>query len=195
VAIPVVLFLVGPPGAGKTAAARALLHRVDPVGAFFMIPKPKWTVVPGDGVCPLALAGHYDGTTFEGADTVPYNGVAAALDWWGNRADFPTLVPALTIFDGDRFSNGPVRAFFEARAGVLTLCAHLSTEDPAETVRRREARSAVQQNASWVKGRETKAARFAEAFGARGSRFFTDGRTPTTVADELTSWAGKLAAS
>jgi hypothetical protein len=192
----VVLFLVGPPGVGKTATARALLQRADPIGQRFLVAKPKWTVVPGMGgqdETSLVLAGHYDGTTFEGADNVPYNGVAAALAWWAERP-----APRVTVLDGDRFSNAGVRDFFLADARTLVLCARLVTQDQTELVRRREVRSAVKQNASWVRGRETKAQRFVEVFGAFGATFFADRRadgtplSPQDVASAVVDWAAAL---
>jgi GTPase SAR1 family protein len=108
----VVLWVVGPPGAGKTSLVRALMDHLDPGQTRYLVDKPKWTVAPGL----FAAAGHYTGSTFDGADTVPYNGVAAALSSWADGSAFGTPcgpTPPLTILDGDRFSHETAARFFD----------------------------------------------------------------------------------
>lgn len=146
-----ILFVVGAPGVGKTTLVRALLGLEGgdlPEGGY-LVPKPKWTVLPS-----AAAAGHYTGETFDGGDTVPYTGAQDALAYW--RAHLAAR--ALTVFDGDRFSN----------AGVLTwLRDHghapraLWLTAPSETLDTRRAARGSHQNAAWMKGRATKAERFA----------------------------------
>lgn len=165
---PLALFVVGAPGIGKTTLVRALMARLDPRETRYLV-YPKWTVAPGV----FAAAGHYDGGTFDGADTVPYNGVEAALDFWSNQLadDCP-----LTILDGDRFSHEGVVRYFDRSSvrgqyrngpDVGVAIALLSAPDSLCQARR-DARGS-KQNASWVAGRVTKARRFAEGFASPAS--------------------------
>lgn len=145
-----VLFIVGPPGVGKTTLVRALFATLDPLEAKYLVDKPKWTVAPG-----ICAAGHYKGDTFDGADTVPYNGVNQCLDFWTKNL---STIP-LTIFDGDRFSFPACFDFFKAKGHPVRV-AHISA--PPEVLAERRRSRGSKQNPSWMKGRETKALRFAE---------------------------------
>lgn len=144
-----VLFLVGPPGIGKTTLVRALFAKLDPLHLVHIVEKPKWTVAPG-----ICAAGHYTGTTFDGADTVPYNGVPDCLAYWDKKLSRTPL----TIFDGDRFSFPACVGFFQSRNHPIKIVHMIAS--PETLTERRTSRGATQ-NPSWVKGRETKAARFA----------------------------------
>lgn len=166
-----VLFVVGPPGVGKTTLIRRF---IEPGSAF--IGAPKWTV--GERVC---AAGHYTGAKFDGADTVPYNGVLTALAFWEQRL----VDRALTIFDGDRFSYAGVRAFFRER-DVPQLCVHLDAP-PGVLTARRAARGS-NQNETWIKGRASKASKFAADFlGTAGARIDASRSTDDLFA-ETTHW-------
>lgn len=155
----VALFVVGPPGVGKTTAIRALVGLSGPYcmteTETLEIPKPKWTVCGT-----TALAGHYRGNTFDGGDTVPYTGAREALEYW--RAH---LLPnaALTIFDGDRFSTQPSLDFIRS-TGVAVACVRLLASP--ETMTARRAHRGSNQNETWIKGRVTKANNFAAKLGA-----------------------------
>jgi hypothetical protein len=116
--------------------------------------RPKWTV--GREV---VAAGHYTGGAFDGADTVPYNGVSDALDLW----DKSLSDRRLTILDGDRFSSSKVERWFRER-GHPTIVAHLTAS--AELLAARRLQRGSNQNAAWMKGRATKAERFARRFAS-----------------------------
>lgn len=142
----IVLFVVGAPGVGKTTAIRELLP--NPI----MVPKPKWTVSSD-----IVAAGHYNGNVFDGADTVPYNGVLEALQYW----EICFSRKRLTIFDGDRFSHHSVKQWFDHR--VDRLCAvYLFADD--DTLAARRFKRGSNQYPSWIKGRVTKAVKFFETF-------------------------------
>jgi len=143
----IVVFIVGAPGVGKTTLVRELL---EPNSA--LIASPKWTV--GPTVC---AAGHYVGGKFDGADTVPYNGVQTALLFWEQRL----ASRSVTILDGDRFSFSGAREFFAER-GARDTCIYLDTAP--ETIQARRQQRGTTQNATWVKGRVSKALNFATGF-------------------------------
>jgi len=143
----VALWLVGAPGVGKTAVARSILGMY---GAYTLHPSPKWTI--GDGV---VAAGHYTGSAFDGADTVPYSGAKAALDYW--RAHLLQSA-RLTIFDGDRFSDAG--CFERVLATDVSVRIVLLTASEDVLGARRSMRGSTQ-SVTWMKGRATKAARFA----------------------------------
>jgi hypothetical protein len=116
-----------------------------------LIEKPKWTV--GENV---AAVGHYRGETFDGGDTVPYDGGDAALAYWSEHLSHRPL----TLLDGDRFSNAKVYEYFRTHARApRTVCALLTAPDGVAAARR-AARSSETQNATWVRGRATKARNF-----------------------------------
>lgn len=153
---PTVLWIVGEPGAGKTTLAREIMGCDLVPRVLSEKPDPKWTRA-GDMI---AAAGHYTGDTFDGADTVPYNGAAKALAYW---LEHYRAVP-LTIFDGDRFSHAGALEWFKTNApGHRLACVKLWLPERV-AAQRRAARSDKVQNPAWVKGRTTKAARFAELF-------------------------------
>ncbi len=165
-----VVFLVGAPGTGKTTLMRALLPEVRT-----LIASPKWTVTKD-----IVAAGHYTGDTFDGADRVPYNGVMTALEfWWQQLAGKAKL----TFFDGDRFSfNGVLDWMKEhnVRARVIHLTAS------AETLKARYEARGSNQNAIWIKGRVSKARKFAEQ---RSDTLWLESSVPTsTLADHVRRW-------
>lgn len=187
----VALWLVGPPGVGKTSVVRKLLG----FPAVGTIPKPKWTV---STALPRVAAGWYSGATFDGADTVPYNGADEALAFWRESLLRQPDIQ-VTIFDGDRFSNqGALKKVEDALAAnyhtFVSGCVHLKGS-PELLAARRKARGS-NQNEVWLKGRETKAARFAELFTAAPHRrcYSLDATPPVAELSEsveavLQTWA------
>lgn len=157
---PVILYVLGPPGVGKTTLVRQLLF--DPlrpsVKTITELPDPKWTTVDGR----ICAAGSYTGHMFDGADRVPYRGASPALDFWAaNYRDSYEL----TIFDGQRFSTKNSLGWLRASApdhaiiGVHLIATSKVLDD------RRAARGTTQ-NPAWMKGAATTAARFAAMIGA-----------------------------
>ncbi len=147
--VPGVLWVLGEPGVGKTSLVRGLIEGL----ALTYVENPKWTLAGAR----VALAGHYKGGTFDGADTVPYNAADKALEYWDVelRGKYP-----LTILDGDRFSHDRARDFFASRASVFGVL----LEGPPDLVAARRAERGSAQDPSWVAGRRTKSARFFNGF-------------------------------
>lgn len=150
---PLALFVVGAPGAGKTTICRALIERLG--GVVRWTDKPKWTVLRD-----ACFAGHYFGDVHDGADTIAYNGAAAALAYWDRALRRRTR---LTVFDGARFATQPSLDFVLKRARVVGAYVLASEADLA---RNRAARG-TDQDPAWMKGAATRADRFASAIGAR----------------------------
>jgi hypothetical protein len=164
----IALWVVGEPGVGKTTLVREVLGRAG--AERHLIARPKWTTVGG-----LVAAGHYTGAAFDGADTVPYNGARAALDFWKqmllNKATG-------TIFDGDRFSNVAVREYIGDKA--IQRCI-LMTGSPGFVQSRRDARGS-KQDPTWLRGRATKALRFFQAFPVESRVMLDLEKTPPVEA-------------
>ena len=179
------IFVVGAPGVGKTTALRAMFEELDPAGAAFLTESPKWTVCPGA----YAAAGHYTGGPFDGADTVPYNGAAAAVD--ALLANLQAWSVPIVVFDGDRFS---ARTHLDlARGGGLRVgCVLISAPD--EVVAQRRAARGSAQNENWARGRATKARNFFAMFDpAQRAEVDASRLGPKQVAEHILAFARGLA--
>jgi hypothetical protein len=148
-----VVWVVGEPGVGKTSAMESIMN---PFGTS-LVESPKWTISP-----PYAFAGHYGGTEFGGADTISYTDAARQIyDLKTVGGKIENELVHTVFFDGDRLSSETsFRLVEDALHEVLCV---LLTCDATKAAERRSQRSGSQ-NATWVKGRKTKAANFATKF-------------------------------
>jgi len=183
----VALFVVGAPGVGKTSALKELLG-----SEYELVESPKWTL--GKDV---ALVGHYGKGTFDGGDTVPYDGAEDCFNYWKENV-LPGKKFKMSVWDGDRFSTSKI--FTALREAGVSLRCVLLTASPEKLKERRDKRGS-DQNETWMKGRETKAQRFAEMFknendldmfGDEGSDLDaelvvvnTDNKTPVQIGEIL----------
>jgi len=171
--MPTILWIVGEPGLGKTTAARQFVEKES-----YLVEAPKWTCGPF-----VALAGHYRNHTFDGADRVPYNGVQDCLHFWEARLSNH----ALTIYDGDRFSNQNVRTWYSTNYPAVRQRCVLFAAPPEIGQQRRTARN-TDQNQSWVKGRITKSRRFFETFEEGDRVEICAQQNPDAVLGAIRSW-------
>lgn len=148
-----VIFLVGEPAVGKTSAIRSLL------GEFFMnmyLPEKsiKFTMKNK-----LVLSGHYTGKTFDGSDTIPFNGAQKNFDYWRDNI-FPSRKYKCTIFDGDRFSYRKILDQIKI-LDCNIVCLLLYCEEHILNERRRKRGI---QDERWLKTRKTKVKNFVNLF-------------------------------
>jgi hypothetical protein len=172
---PVVLWVVGEPGVGKTTMVRALLPR--PWDVIDLPGWPRWTLCGPDKQ--VVAAGTYTGHPFDGADRVGYNKVRQMIEWWHENL----FSRQLTVLDGDRMSYAKA---VEAWAGVDRACVLLEGAKLAE--QRREGRGS-RQDAAWVRGRRTKSERFAASFPGRTARILAD-QPPEMLAGQVLDFLG-----
>jgi hypothetical protein len=129
VEVPIVLWIVGEPGIGKTCLARRILLEYGPPNA--EVRKPKWTIFGWYARTDAVAVGTWRGDAFDGGDTVPIGDIKPALAHWaehfaGGRAPASPLV----LFDGDKFANANAVYFVERR----TKSARFAQEFPGLVV-------------------------------------------------------------
>lgn len=158
------IFVVGPPGVGKTSALRELLGE-----------EYKNITVPNNGRIKFAtnqelcFTGHYGTGTFDGSDTVAMDGAKHCIDWWKENI-LPNPQYKATIFDGDRFSTNPCKAELESLEGVRVLCVYMGASQ--ETLNSRRAERGSNQDPTWLRGRESKCRNFADKFKPADNSLF-----------------------
>jgi hypothetical protein len=172
-----VLYVVGPPGVGKSTALTGLVDR----WSVSLVQAPKWTIS-----APFALVGHYAGHAHDGGDTVPYDGAAACLAYMRDKLLTDDRLQCI-VLDGDRFSTANCRLFTDSLAGVRVVCVHLDASGGALATRRAVRGST--QNEAWMLGRGTKASKFADTF-PDAVRLQTDNMRPAEVTQVLRGYAG-----
>lgn len=150
------LYLIGIPGAGKTSLIKATLSGLKPT----VLTKPFAHL---QYVNAIQLGANRD--EFSGTDALPLNVQPIVLQWLiDNR-------PENVLAEGDRLGNA---SFFNALYALgyrLDVCL-LDTSSPLAAQRRRQRGS--RQNATWIKGRETKVAALAPYVTMK-----LDGQLPT----------------
>lgn len=132
---PVMLWIVGGPGTGRTTLARALLGDVDD---YLRTTPLRWTVreadvETGEGGGECVAAGWYDGDRFDGGDRVGFDYVFDTLEAWH---DFDP-VPRLTIIEGKRVCTVEAVAMMLATAHVVHACVQLVAAASVADQRRR----------------------------------------------------------
>lgn len=149
------LYLIGEPGSGKTSLFAALTAGLEPEH----IAKPfAHTLWPAGGEFIAELGPRREGG-FAGTDGLSMSAMPVVLDWltWGCSYD-------RVIGEGDRLAS---MKFFDGAEAAGWRVTVLNIACPPEVLsERRAARAAAlgvpEQDATWVKGRETKYANLAE---------------------------------
>jgi hypothetical protein len=185
------LYVIGAPGVGKSSAVRlameSLRTRPDVTEQPFLhLSYPQHRVDGGTGYEPdpiIMLGGWREG--FGGTDTLPMNVQPKVLEVLEHWEDHDTERPGRIIAEGDRLANDK---FFVAASWLGWNLTVISLEAPPDVLaKRRRAREqqlgTSPQNESWVRGRETKAARLAEQWCFPTGRIDTVNRTPRDIAE------------
>jgi hypothetical protein len=153
------VYVIGPPGVGKTTAVRLGLA----LAGFRTLATdcpldPRWPLLRGQM---LHRGGHSLGVLlgvarqeFAGTDGLSMAVHPQAVAWARGG-----LLPAVVVGEGQRLATAAFLLGLHQRCRVLVL--HL-TADPATTAHRRWRRGHSKPNARWVEGATTRAANVAE---------------------------------
>lgn len=175
-AVKHLVYLVGPPGVGKSSVMVELTQRCRRI--------PRLGPLPHDDL----YRGHSDRTTaveigrrrdsFSGTDALGMAVQPHAVEWIG-RATCP-----LVLGEGARLGNA---GFLSAArlAGYTLHLVHLSA-DP-HTLAARRLKRGSKQSPVWIRGAETRARRIMERMALDAQNYFvvTDRLTPRQIADLL----------
>ena len=137
------VFVVGAPASGKTTLISNFIDKFD----MYMLASPKATV--SGEVC---AAGHYAGTTFDGADRIAYDKALKTISYIEEQSFFGCK---LLFLDGDRVSTSNILSHLMK---YKPICIHLNIG--METHIERSKIRGSNQNENWVKGRFTKSKNF-----------------------------------
>jgi hypothetical protein len=151
---PVLVYVIGEPGVGKSTAMRMAtegLQRAPIPGA----PVREVLLHPVTAVVAGIELGRRRPGGFSGTDALPMNAVVAAEEYLvsGRAADETRLL----LGEGARLGN---RRFLAAAADAGWAVNLVTVIGPETAIRRRQARG-THQNPAWVKGAATSAARLA----------------------------------
>jgi energy-coupling factor transporter ATP-binding protein EcfA2 len=179
------LYLIGQPGSGKSTLAAALTGGLDWIESTHPFAHRALIVSPGTTV--VELGAHRDG--FSGTDALPMNVQPKVVAWLAASA------PGLVLGEGDRLGN---RKFFDAAValGWRVNVAYLSLGSNVAEERRLARASALgvaPQDASWVKGRVTKARNLAR--GWPGVYMLNAERAPVELLADLVRYGDPVVAA
>lgn len=155
------LYLIGPPGVGKTTGLRRALD-----GSVFreVIRRPfhheAWFPHPGEMDAPAGytLGVHDAPGGFAGTDALPMNVQPRVLGWLFDLSSPPT--DRVVVGEGDRLANMKFLLPARNQGWKVTVCR--LTGSPEALQARRDARGS-NQDRTWIKGRETKVENLARA--------------------------------
>lgn len=149
------LYVIGPPGAGKTTLLRNLTARAHPFDAGEPFAHTVWTTRSGKQVAQLGPRRE----PFGGTDGLAMNAIGGVIEWLAGKPY------DLVIGEGDRLACD---RFFLAVGTTYRLRVIALRIEEGRAAALRAARAAEhglgEQDAGWVRGRATKAARLAEGW-------------------------------
>lgn len=162
---PRLVYVIGVPGAGKTTALRAALSD------FTATPRQRPFAHVEYELGEIRMLGRWrDGAS--GTDALSMNVQPAVLEW------LERVGPGIVVGEGDRLGN---RSFLEAARELGVETTIVQVDCPLELAATRRRARGSGQDASWVKGRESKIAALEDLVDVR-----LDGRrTPAELGEEL----------
>jgi ribose 1,5-bisphosphokinase PhnN len=175
------VYLVGPPGVGKSTVMAALtegLHRVPHSSGQMKFDLLCRTHTPPQTATPVGVELGTRRDAFSGTDALGMAVNPHAINWISNSTE------TLVLGEGARLANARF-LLASVMAGYRLHLVHLSAV-PGVLADRRAARGS-HQNPGWIRGAETRAARIMESMQVDASlyRIYTEHLTPQEIADLL----------